>query len=146
MWMKGERVRVPTPGINQRRGFFGALDAKTGLWHYVVRERKLAVHFVAFLDQLVTAYPKESLVLVLDNVKMHNAKMVRSWLAENPQVRLLWLPKYSAHKYNPVERVWGLMKDAVAANRLSAEIDDLVETACLFFDKLTPRRVLQLAA
>lgn len=146
MWMKGERVRVPTPGTNQRRAFFGALDAQTGRWHYAVRERKLAVHFVAFLDQLVAAYPNESLVLVLDNVRMHDAKKVRHWLAVHQQVRLLWLPKYSAHKHNPVERVWGLMKDAVAANRLSADIDDLVQVACRFFDEMSPRRAIQLAA
>lgn len=30
MWMKGPRLRVPTPGQNAKRAFFGALDARTG--------------------------------------------------------------------------------------------------------------------
>ena len=30
MWMKGRRVRVPTPGQNHKHAFFGALDALTG--------------------------------------------------------------------------------------------------------------------
>src|SRR5258708_4432814 len=32
MWMKGPRRRIPTPGTNRRRAFFGALDAISGHW------------------------------------------------------------------------------------------------------------------
>ena len=57
MWMQGPRTRVPTPGTNRRRAFLGALDAVTGQWWYVDQDRKLAVHFVAFLQRLAVAYP-----------------------------------------------------------------------------------------
>jgi transposase len=135
MWMKGPRVRVPTPGRNARRAVFGALDARTGALHHLVRPKKLAVHFVAFLDRLAQAYPTGEVVLVLDNVSTHDAKAVRHWLAqpEHARVRLLWLPKYSAHEHNPIERVWGLLKDAVAANRLAGSIDALAAEAERFF-------------
>ena len=135
MWMKGPRVRVPTPGQNAKRAFFGALDARTGALHYAVQPKKLAVHFVAFLEQLAVAYPTGEVVLVLDNVVTHDAKVVRAWLArpEHARFRLLWLPKYSAHEHNPIERVWGLLKDAVAANRLAGSIDALVAEAHRFF-------------
>jgi transposase len=131
MWMKGPRVRVPTPGTNARRAIFGALDARTGALHHAVRPRKLAVHFVAFLEQLAAAYPAGEVVLVLDNVSTHDAKVVRRWLAQpaHARVRLLWLPKYSAHEHNPIERVWGLLKDSVAANRLAGSIDALAAEA-----------------
>ena len=135
MWMKGPRMRVPTPGQNVKRAFFGALDARTGALHYAVRPKKLAVHFVAFLEQLAQAYPVGAVVLVLDNVVTHDAKVVRAWLAqpEHVRFRLLWLPKYSAHEHNPIERVWGLLKAAVAANRLAGSIDALVAEAHRFF-------------
>jgi transposase len=135
MWMKGPRVRVPTPGQNAKRAVFGALDARTGALHHAVRPKKLAVHFVAFLEQLAAAYPTGEVVLVLDNVSTHDAKVVRRWLAqpEHARLRLLWLPKYSAHEHNPIERVWGLLKDAVAANRLAGSIDALVDEAERFF-------------
>jgi transposase len=131
MWMKGPRVRVPTPGTNAKRAVFGALDARTGALHHAVRPRKLAVHFVAFLEQLARAYPTGEVVLVLDNVATHDAKVVRAWLArpEHARVRVLWLPKYSAHEHNPIERVWGHLKDAVAANRLAGSIDALAAQA-----------------
>ena len=135
MWMKGPRVRVPTPGTNAKRTFFGALDARTGAFHYAVRPKKLAVHFVAFLEQLALAYPHGDVVLVLDNVITHDAKVVRAWLArpQHARFRVLWLPKYSAHEHNPIERVWGLLKDAVAANRRAGSIDALVAEAHRYF-------------
>ena len=138
MWMKGPRVRIPTPGQNAKRAFFGAFDARTGgsgALHYAVRPKKLAVHFVAFLEQLAWAYPTGAVVLVLDNVITHDAKVVRAWLArpEHARFRVLWLPKYSAHEHNPIERVWGHLKDAVAANRLAGSIDALVAEAHRFF-------------
>jgi len=46
---------------------------------------------------------------------------------------VLWRPKYAAHDANPVERLWGLMKDAVAANRLAGSIEELVAVARRFF-------------
>jgi transposase len=131
MWMKGPRVRIPTPGQNAKRAVFGALHAHTGVLAYRFAPNKRAVHFVAFLESLAREYPTGPVVLVLDNVITHDAKLVRQWLArpEHARFRVLWLPKYSAHEHNPIERVWGLLKDAVAANRLHGSIEALVTAA-----------------
>lgn len=138
MWMKGRRVRVPTPGTNQRHAFFGALDAVSGQWWYAHHDRKLAVHFVAFLQRLVAAYPIGPLALALDQAPAHTAKVVQTWLKAHPRVTLLWLPKYAAHENNPAERIWGLMKSAVAADRLAGSMTELVAAACRFFTDLAP--------
>lgn len=134
-WMKGPRLRVPTPGQNAKRALFGAFNARTGQVHHLARPRKRAAQFVEFLETLAAAYPTGEVILVLDNVITHDAKLVRAWLArpEHARCRFLWLPKYSAHEHNPIERVWGLMKDAVAANRLHGSIDSLVAEADRFF-------------
>src|SRR5688572_3696452 len=138
-WMKGPRLRVPTPGQNAKRALFGALNVRTGQIHHLIRPRKRAAQFVEFLDALALAYPVGEVVLVLDNVITHDAKVVRAWRArpEHARFRFLWLPKYSAHEHNPIERVWGLMKDAVAANRLHGSIDLLVDEAHRFFATAT---------
>jgi transposase len=131
MWMKGPRARVPTPGQNAKRTIFGALNARTGVLHHLIRPRKRAVDFVAFLDHLARAHPLGEVVLALDNVITHDAKLVRQWLArpEHARFRVLWLPKYTAHEHNPIERIWGLLKDRVAANRLHGSIDAPVAEA-----------------
>lgn len=141
MWMKGRRVRVPTPGTNHRHAFFGALDAVTGQWWFADHARKLAVHFVAFLQRLVSAYPSGPLALVLDQAPAHTAKVVQTWLSSYPRVTVLWLPTYAAHELNPAERIWGLMKSAVAADRLAGSIDELVAAARRFFTDLAPHPV-----
>lgn len=141
MWMKGDRVRVPTPGQNARHAFFGALDARSGRFHGTDHDRKLAVYFVAFLEQVVACYPDEPVYLVLDSAPTHTAKVVKRWLAAHPRVQVLWLPKYAAHEVNPAERIWGLMKDHVAANRLAGSIDHLVSVAQRFFQELAPHPV-----
>jgi transposase len=146
MWMKGRRVRVPTPGGNARRAFFGALDAATGAFHWADHERKLAAHFVAFLDRLARLYPTGPLYVVLDGSPAHTAKVVHAWLAAHPRVRVLWLPRYAAHDANPAERIWGLMKDAVAANRLAGSIEELAAAARRFFAGLAPHPVTLPAA
>jgi transposase len=133
MWMKGPRVRVPTPGHNERWAFFGALDARTGVFHWADHDHKFAVHFVAFLRDLAAAYPEGLLFLVMDSAPVHTAKVVQRWFAANERVQVLWLPKYTAHEANPVERIWGLMKDKVAANRLAGDIGRLVARARRFF-------------
>jgi len=139
--MKGPRLRVPTPGTNAKRAFFGALDAGSGLFHGADHDRKLAVHYVAFLQQLAAPYPTGRLILVLDNVRTHDAKVVSAWRAANPRVEFLWLPKYAAHDANPVERIWGLLKDAVAANRLAGSVEILRAMARRCRAALTPHPV-----
>ena len=122
----------------QRHRFFGALDAITGEWHWAHHDRKLAVHFVAFLTLIADAYPTGHLYLALDSAPAHTAKVVEKWFASNPRVVVLWLPKYTAHKHNPVERVWRSMKDNVAANRLAGSIEELAACAGRFLDGVNP--------
>ena len=147
MWMKGRRVRIPTPGTNARHAFFGALDAVSGRWLWADHDRKLAVHFVAFLEQVVAAYPTGVLYLALDGAPAHTATVVARWRAAHPRVIALRLPTYAAHRDNPAERIWGLMKDAVAADRLEGSLTDLVLAARRFFMEIAPHPVkLPLAA
>jgi transposase len=141
MWMKGPRRRIPTPGTNRRRAFFGALDAVSGQWFSADHERKLAVHFVALLQRLAEVYPTGTVYLALDNAPTHTAKVVQRWLAAHPRVQALWLPRYAAHEAKPVERIWGLMKAAVAADRLAGSIEELTAAARRFFAELAPHPV-----
>jgi transposase len=140
-WMKGPRVRVPTPGQNARHAFFGAVEASGGRWHWADHPSKRAVHFVAFLEQLAATVPRDPLDLVLDNAPIHTAKVVHAWLDAHPRVQALWLPTYAAHQANPVERIWGLLKTAVAANRLAGSVEELVFAARQFFTELAPHPV-----
>ncbi len=147
MWMcRGAQAEVMTPGSNRKRGIFGALALDSGAWHYCVTERKRAVEFIAFLAQLVAAYPTQPLYLVLDNASINTAKLTRAWLAEHPQVTLCFLPSYAGHRENPVEKVWWRLKQQVTANRLYGDVEKLVTAVHQFFTGFTPEAALRLAA
>ncbi len=146
MWQRrGQQVRVPTPGTNRKRAIFGALDIRTGAWHYALFDRKLAVHFLAFLEQLVAAYGSRPVLVIVDNYGIHHAQVVQRWLAEHPRMQVLFLPTYSP-RLNPVEKVWWQLKRRVAANRCHGTLEALVAAVHQFFTELTPTAALQLAA
>jgi transposase len=147
MWMRrGHQVRVPTPGTNRKRAIFGALEWGTGRWLYAVCERKRAVEFIVFLEQILAAYPGRPILLVVDNASIHTATIVAAWLADHPRLALVWLPAYSGHRQNPVEKVWWRLKGHVAANRLYGNIESLVAATHDFFASFTPEAARQLAA
>ena len=143
MGMTGPRVRVPPPGQNARHAFCGALDAASGHWHWADHPTNRAVHFGACLEQLAAADPTEPLYLVLDNAPIPTAQVVHAWLDAHPRVQALWLATSAAHQANPAERIWGLLKTAVAANRLAGSMAELVFAARQFFTEL-PLYPLQL--
>lgn len=105
MWMpRGEQTQVMSPGTNQKRGIFGALAPESGRWHYQIVERKCAVDFLAFLEELLRAYPSNPCFWCW-TASIHRAKGVQAWLAQHPRVELLFLPRYAGHRENPVEKV-----------------------------------------
>ena len=50
----GQQVRIPTPGSNDTRSLFGALEIRTGQWTSLVRETMQNEDFIAFLEHLLT--------------------------------------------------------------------------------------------
>ena len=102
----------------------------------------MAGHCVAFLQRLVAASPPGPLGLALENAPRHPAKVVQRWRLAHPRVQVLWLPKYAAHEVNRVERIWGLMQVAVAADRLAGSSDEWTTAARRFFSDLAPHPAL----
>jgi DDE superfamily endonuclease/Winged helix-turn helix len=112
--VKGERQEVMTPGKNQKRSLFGAIELATGRWLYHIVEHANSATFIEFLEQILDAYPRAPVIaIVLDNVSTHTSRAVERWLAGHARVKLLYGARYSPH-HNPVERVWGAMKRHLA--------------------------------
>jgi transposase len=139
-----EQIRVPTPGSNQTRCLFGALNSRTGQWSYLLREHMDKEDFIAFLEHLLTVYASGPIILIVDNYSSHTAKLVASWLAEHPRLQMHYLPKYCSH-LNPVEPIWLRLKERMAANRLYGSLDGLLEAVTKFFDAMTPKLALHWA-
>ncbi len=142
MWQwLGQQIRIPTPGSNTTRAIFGALNIRTGQWSYLVRKRMQQEDFIAFLEYLLTVYPTQSLIVIVDNYSSHTAHAVSAWLTKQPRLQLHFLPKYCSH-LNPVEPIWLQMKNQIAANRLYGSIKFLLHAVDAFFAKMTPAQAL----
>lgn len=109
---RGLRPQVRTPGTNRQVTVFGALEVTAGTWVYRLGRR--AADFTAFLDQVLRAFPRApAIAMICDNDSIHHAKAVTAWLEDHPRLGLLYGARYSPHD-NPVERIWGGLKNYVA--------------------------------
>jgi hypothetical protein len=62
---RGTRQQVMTPGTNRRRTIFGAIDLASGRFCYQVCRKAVSASFIAFLAQLLAAYPTAPVVAVI---------------------------------------------------------------------------------
>jgi transposase len=144
MWgWVGQQLRVPTPGTNDTRMLFGALNIRTGKWDYLVREHMRTEDFLVFLEHLLTIY-SGPIVLIVDNYSSHTAKLVQTWLADHTRLKLIYLPTHCS-QLNPVEAIWLHLKNRIAANRLYASMKLLLDTVDAFFNEMTPEKALAYA-
>src|ERR1700687_3255884 len=90
MWQRvGQQVRISTPGQNAKRGVFGALNVRSGEWFYQLTAHKRSAEFIAFLTQLLVAYPTGRVYLLVDNASIHTSRAVQRWLEAHGRLELL---------------------------------------------------------
>lgn len=146
MWQRiGQQVGIPTPGQNAKRGIFGALNLRTGAWFYQLTAHKRSADFIAFLTQVLTAYPVGRVYVLVDNASIHTSRAVQRWLAAQGRLVLVYLPTYSGHRLNPVEKVWWALKGKIAANRMFHNLTELDAAIREYFADFSPARALALA-
>jgi transposase len=145
MWQRiGQQVGILTPGQNAKRGIFGALNLRTGAWLYQLAAHKRSADFIAFLTQLLATYPTGWVYVLVDNASIHTSQAVQRWLVAQDRLVLVYLPTYSGHRLNPVEKVWWALKGTIAANRAFRTLAELDVAIRGYFAEFSPARALAL--
>jgi putative transposase len=122
---RGQRTLVPAPGSPHYLHVFGAYNWHSGFVDALTAPRKNSETFIHFLEQLTATYPRQRLILVMDNASYHHSKATQAALSLfADRILVLWLPKYSPF-LNPIERFWLHFKQLAVANRLHRSLDDL---------------------
>ena len=104
---------VTNKGQMRWRIFSGALDARI---------------LIDFLKRL-TRNAAKKLFLILDNLRVHHAKVVQQWLAENAdKIEVFYLPSYSP-ELNPDELLNADLKQRVTTAAPAKTKIQLVKTA-----------------
>ena len=139
---RGQQHRIPTPGQNQKRYGFGAVNFTTGQITRLIGERKDSDHFCALVEQMVQDYcPGETwqgppVVLVVDNYIIHSSKKTHQVLARYAdRLTVVPLPTYSP-QLNPIELLWKYLRRKVTHNHLFGSVDALIEAVHAFFARL----------
>lgn len=150
-WQRcGQQTTIATPGNNRKQAVFGFLEAASGRWHYFLTGRKRSPEFLGCLHELNETYrganPDGPLLLFLDNASIHRSKTTVRWLDNHPRFRVCYLPAYSGHQTNPVEKVWWALKNQCAANVLYPCLDAVQDAIHGFFAGFTPEDALRLTA
>ncbi|BFH62480.1 hypothetical protein PAJ34TS1_30720 [Paenibacillus azoreducens] len=113
---KGQQKIVPTYGKHRGVKLIGTLDYESGEVFCIEEEQYDANVFLAFLKQVVARYPGEKIVMVLDNARIHHAKLIQPFLNEHSgRLQLMFLPPYSP-QLNLIEGLWGWLKKSVIHN------------------------------
>ena len=74
---------------------------------------KLTQHqYIKHLQQIINRFPQKEIILFSDNYPSHQTPLVLKFLKEHPQLKVLWMPKYSP-KLNIIEGIWKELKNVV---------------------------------
>lgn len=115
-FLKGHQKKIPTYGRHQGVKLIGTLDYETGDVFCVQELQYTAVEFLRFLKKIIARYPNERIVMVLDNARIHHAKLIQPFLEAHKDVlTFLFLPPYSP-QLNLIEGLWKWMKATVIHN------------------------------
>lgn len=141
---KGQQKIIPTYGKHRGVKLLGVLDYETGEVFCAEEEQYDARVFLSFLETVVAQHPQEKIVMVLDNARIHHAKLIQPFLTEHAEtIQLLYLPPYSP-QLNIIEELWGWLKRSVIYNvfySTVAEIRAAVQTFIREINK-TPARTV----
>ena len=114
-FIKGQQKVIPTYGKHEGVKLLGILDYETGAVYMEDQESYDAQVFLSFLGNVLKKYPTGNIVMILDNAKIHHAKLLTGFLQENPRLHLEFLPPYSPN-LNIIEELWGWLKSSVVNN------------------------------
>ncbi|MCL6586811.1 MAG: IS630 family transposase [Anoxybacillus sp.] len=129
----GNQKQVPSYGHHDHVSIFGAVDVRQGDVVFHRASSANAETFLDFLRRLKEKYTDRFLVLVLDNARIHRAKMVQAFLdgEEGAAFHFIFFPPYSP-QLNPIERLWKWLKDEVIANVFHKDQNDIAQSITRF--------------
>jgi transposase len=107
-----------------RKTAMGSYNYGTGQITVSFHERGNYKSFKKHLKKVLRIYRNHSkIILVVDNVRYHHAKLLKKWLLTKPKLEMVYLPPYSP-ELNPIERAWWYMRKKITHNRYVRTMDE----------------------
>ncbi len=138
-FLKGKQRQVPTFGQHKGVKLIGTLNYETGEVFCVEEENYDAVVFEKFLRKVLTKYPTGKIVMILDNARIHHAKLLKTLLEANTRLQLVFLPPYSPN-LNLIEGLWKWLKEKIIKNVFYGSVLEIRKNVSLFIDSINQNK------
>jgi transposase len=136
-FLKGKQRIIPTTGKHRGVKLLATLNYETGQIHWTEDEQYNAETFLAFLQQILSAYPSGKITMVLDNARIHHARLLQPFLEENrDRLDLVFLPPYSP-QFNLVEGLWKWLKSDVINNVFYSTVAEIRRNVIGFLERIS---------
>lgn len=115
---------------------YAALEVNAGRVIPRIEERHRSREFIAFMKQLLRAYPSGELHVILDNVKSHDSKEVKEWHRQPRHKRVVFhfIPTYSSW-LNLAEVLFNLLQAKALRRGIFTSKQDLVTAIMSYIQK-----------
>ncbi len=112
-FLRGKQRIIPTYGKHRGVRLLGILNYETGHIYVEEHENYDAQVFLSFLKSVLKQYPTGKIVMIVDNARIHRAKLIQPFLEEQKErLELMFLPVYSPN-LNLIEPFWKWLKNTV---------------------------------
>ena len=133
---KGEQKIIPTYGKHEGVKLVGIVNYETGNVYCREEEKYDAEVFLDFLKDILALYPTGKIVMILDNARIHHAKLLKPFLQENEhRLQLEFLPPYSP-QLNLIEGLWKWLKSSVINNVFFSSVKEIRKAVRGFIDSV----------
>ena len=137
----GEQKKIPTYGHHAKVTLYGGLNYFTGEIFIEEYEKINAETFLDFLEKLrdfLIAKGYRKIRLILDNARVHHAKMPASFKEKQAGLmEFLYLPPYSPN-LNKIEELWRWLKSESVYNKFHKTVADIRFSVRCFIDDILP--------
>ncbi len=97
-FLRGHQRKIPTYGQHKGVKLIGTLDYETGRIICTEEGAYDAAAFLRFLERTLREYPTGKIVMVLDNARIHHAKLIQLQPSVEPNGRRMEVAQGIGHQ------------------------------------------------
>jgi putative transposase len=142
---RGKQRIIKTFGKHRGVKLVGYLNYETGAIYCEEHDTYDAKVFLKFLENLLSKNTNGKTIVILDNARIHHAKLLQSFLEENEdRLQLMFLPPYSPN-LNLIEGLWKWLKEKVIYNVFYKAVPEIRKNVNSFLETIRtePESVIQ---
>ena len=142
---RGKQRIIKTFGKHRGVKLVGYLNYETGEVYCEEHDTYDAKVFLKFLENVLSKNISGKTIMILDNARIHHAKLLQEFLKKNEErLQLMFLPPYSPN-LNLIEGLWKWLKEKVIYNVFYKTLHEIRKNVNAFLEVIgsEPETVIQ---